>query len=34
MWDGGETNMNSKPLLWVPYHMTIINYQSFNVGII
>ena len=23
MWDGGGTNMNLNPLLWVPYLMTI-----------
>ena len=34
MWDGGGTNMNLTPLLWVPYHMTIIKLHSINLGII
>ena len=34
MWDGQGTYMNLKPLLWVPYHMTLINHDSFKLGII
>ena len=30
MWDGGGTNLNLHPLLWVPYHMTLINEYSIN----
>ena len=34
MWDGQGTYMNLMPLLWVPYHMTLINQHSFNLGLI
>ena len=32
MWDGQGTYMNLMPLLWVPYHMTLINQQTFKLG--
>ena len=34
MWDGGGTHLNLHPLLWVPYHMTLINLLSITKRII
>ena len=34
MWDGQGTYMNLKPLLRVPYHMTLSNQHSFKLGTI